>query len=205
MNPIVFGILMVFSTNSFTFTLDFFLQKQFYNPITIEGVILIFSFFVLFDYFCFFPTMFYSTEKVIQWLPVFQFLIFFDFLQYWIHRFEHWEKFDYHRFHHVFRVPSMNVAYVGHLFDTILLVLVPLYICMLCFPMNMLSFIISGSIFSNYFLYIHNNQNFSFDKYLPYFGLISAKQHELHHRFCHCNFGHLFVWNDYLFRTLKSS
>ena len=204
MNPILFGILMVFSTNSFTFAMDFFLQKKFYNPITTEGILLILCFFVSFDNFDLFPTLFYNTEKKIQFLSIFQFLIFFDFLQYWIHRFEHWEKLDYHRFHHLFRIPSVKVAFVGHILDTILLVLVPLYTCMLLFPMNMYSFIVSGSIFSNFFLYIHNNHNFVYDKYLPYVGLISAKQHEMHHRFCNCNFGHLFVWNDYLFRTLKN-
>ena len=204
MNPIIFGILMVFCTNSFTFFLDFLLQKKFYNPITIEGIILIFSFFVIFDYFSFFPTKFYETEKIIQLSSLCKFLVSFDFFQYWMHRFEHLGKVNYHHFHHTFRIPSIKIAFTGHILDTLILVLVPLYLCIILFPMNMYSFILTGSIISNYFLYIHNNYSFTFDKYLPSFGLMSAKQHEMHHRYCNCNFGHLFIWNDYLFCTLKN-
>lgn len=203
LHPIFFGLSCVFFSNSLLFLCDFFLTKRIYNPITIEGIFLVFLFFFIIDYFHYIPNTFYNTEWTIETIKIVQFLSCFDFLQYWFHRCEHYLKIYFHRHHHSFHRPTVRESFIGHVQDTIFMILLPLFICMNLFPTNMYSFIVIGSIFSNHFLYIHNNWNTFFDKYLPRVGLMNAELHQKHHQYFNCNFGHLFIMYDYFFKTLQ--
>lgn len=202
MKAILYGIMTVFLTNSLFFLSDFCVKRTVYNPVTIEGFIIVFFFFYLFDLFSLFPREFYNIEMVIQYQQILKFLLLFDTFQYWIHRMEHKCTLFYHRYHHFFLKPTIKEAFKGHIADTTLMILCPLYIAMYLCPMNTHSFIITGTIFSNFFLYIHSNYNFKIDEYLPYYGLMNAAYHHKHHQSFNYNFGHLFWFNDYLFGTL---
>jgi sterol desaturase/sphingolipid hydroxylase (fatty acid hydroxylase superfamily) len=155
------------------------------------------------------PSTYYSFGGGINYVHVFAQLLLTDFLQYLMHLGEHKIHPTFyqvsHKPHHRFTNPRLFDAFNGSLFDTIFMILIPLYITALLVPANVWSYMAFGSLYANWLVLIHAEYHHVWDNTVfRHIGFGTSGDHHVHHKLFIFNYGHLFTYWDRLFGTYKS-
>jgi sterol desaturase/sphingolipid hydroxylase (fatty acid hydroxylase superfamily) len=157
------------------------------------------------------PASYYSFHGGINWPHVLAQLLIQDALQYVMHGAEHLSLkvkpaiyVASHKPHHVFTNPRFFDAFNGSPADTFLMILVPLYITALLVPANVWSYMAFGSMYANWLTLIHAEYRHPWDGVFRALGLGTAADHHVHHRLYVFNYGHLFMYWDYMLGTYKN-
>lgn len=154
------------------------------------------------------PSSYYSFSGGIQWLNLMSCLVIQDGVQFTMHRLEHAVSADFyrrsHKPHHKFTNPRLFDAFNGSVLDTIFMILVPLYITALSVPCNVWTYMAFGSTYANWLVLIHSEYPLPWDKYFRRFGLGTPGDHHVHHKFFKYNYGHLFMWFDWIVGTYRN-
>ena len=156
------------------------------------------------------PISYYNFEGTIQYDKVILCLFIQDILQYISHRLEHdLSPTIYkmcHKSHHKFINPRLFDAFNGSTTDTIVMILIPLYITAnIVHDCNVWTYMAFGSTYANWLTLIHSEYYFPWDNTLFYYlGFGTPADHHVHHAFFKYNFGHLFMYMDMLFGTYKN-
>jgi sterol desaturase/sphingolipid hydroxylase (fatty acid hydroxylase superfamily) len=109
---------------------------------------------------------------------------------------------NFHIQHHRYKVPKLFDAFSGSLGDTIIMILIPLWITSRIVHTNLWSYIAFGAIYSSWLLIIHCEYDFPWDGPCRKFGFGTPREHRAHHKYLKYNYGHLFMFWDYLFGTM---
>lgn len=157
------------------------------------------------------PSTYYSFtahQGSIQWSRVFLSLVIQDGLQYIMHRLEHsvspafYQKS--HKPHHRFTNPRLFDAFNGSMADTILMILIPLFATAnLVRDCNVWTYMAFGSMYANWLVLIHSEVSFPWDKGFRRLGLGTPGDHHVHHKVFKYNYGHLFLWFDFIGGTYR--
>lgn len=159
------------------------------------------------------PNSYYELDASNTCFPVFDFfdptllwmqLLSVDFFMYLAHITEHRLSWIYrkgHKQHHIHRNPRLFDAFSGHIFDTTLMILVPLYITANLVHANCGSYIVFGTSYSAYLMIIHSEYAMPWDALARSLGIGTAHDHNVHHTKVVYNFGHFFMIWDQLFGT----
>ena len=154
------------------------------------------------------PASYYSFEGGIQYQQVALCLVLQDGIQYIMHRLEHDVSATFyqisHKPHHRFINPRLFDAFNGSIFDTLIMIIVPLYITAnLVRTANVWSYMAFGSSYACWLTLIHSEYIFPWDAAFRRLGLGTPGDHHVHHAFFKYNFGHLFMWFDQICGTYK--
>jgi len=172
------------------------------------------SFTMVFGYLCLtwmfdiMPASYYDLETPVNWWNVLlQFLVV-DFLTYLTHRIEHGIVSLYgksHKPHHRFINPKLYNAFNGSPFDTLDLILIPLFgtAQLLRFCSNW-DYIMFGSLYATQFTLIHCEFSHPWDPLLKCLGIGTSADHHIHHALFTKNYGHFFIYWDVLFGTYQN-
>ena len=109
-----------------------------------------------------------------------------------------------HKPHHRFKAPRLFDAFNGSVADTVLMILIPLYITANLVHCNVWSYMAFGTIYANYLTLIHSEYPHPWDKTFRTLGVATASDHHVHHALFTKNYGHLFTYWDRLIGTYKS-
>jgi sterol desaturase/sphingolipid hydroxylase (fatty acid hydroxylase superfamily) len=155
------------------------------------------------------PSSYYSFEGSIDWFRVFVCLSTQDGLQYLMHRLEHAVSPEIyklsHKPHHKFTNPRLFDAFNGSVTDTILMILLPLYLTALIVnDCNVWTYMAFGSMYANWLVLIHSEYVLPWDLMFRKFGLGTPGDHHVHHKVFKYNYGHLFMWFDQAGGTYRS-
>ena len=168
----------------------------------LEGFILLASYLTISWYFQALPPSYYVYEGSVVWLDVALQLIVQDAGQYVMHRIEHKCKSLYrigHRYHHKHIHPLWFNSFEGSFVDTVTMVILPLIVTSrICSHVNVWSYMAFGTIYSGMLVLIHSEFNHPWEDGFRLLGIGTATDHHMHHRFFTCNYGHIFMWWDYL-------
>lgn len=154
-----------------------------------------------------FPESYYSSKGIISLYKLGVMLLLQDFMQYWMHRLEHKYSNIYkltHSKHHLHIHPTMYDSFSGSIGDTIFMILIPLTITTQIIKCNLWTFIAFGTIYSNTLTLIHSAEKHNWEDCFRYFGIGTSMDHQIHHKYLKYNYGHIFMFWDYLFNTYKS-
>ena len=155
------------------------------------------------------PSSYYSFEGGIQYTRVALCLVVQDFLQYIMHRVEHvahpkMYKIS-HKPHHKFTNPKLYDAFDGSVPDTAIMILFPLFVTAhIVRDCNVWTYMAFGSSYANWLTLIHSEVTFPWEPMFRRFGLGTAADHHVHHKFFKYNFGHLFMWFDWISGTYRN-
>lgn len=155
------------------------------------------------------PHSYYSFEGGIQYDRVAMCLICQDFVQFVMHRLEHVAHPKMYRIshkpHHKFTNPKLFDAFDGSVPDTAIMILIPLFVTAhVVRDCNVWTYMAFGSSYANWLTLIHSEVTFPWEKYFRPLGLGTAADHHVHHKFFKYNFGHLFMWFDWIAGTYRS-
>lgn len=143
------------------------------------------------------PSTYYSFSGGINWLHVAMQLLIVDFLQYGMHRLEHdLDKRIYrasHKPHHRYTNPKLFDAFDGSPADTLLMILIPLFITARLVNANVWSYMTFGSLYANWLCLIHSEFVMPWDGIFRFLGMGTPADHHVHHKLFKYNFGHLFM------------
>jgi sterol desaturase/sphingolipid hydroxylase (fatty acid hydroxylase superfamily) len=188
-------------------TYDFFksLSKHASNP---EGLILMSAYLTGTWVFGLMPVSYYAFGGGINWKHVAAQLLLQDFIQYGMHFAEHkvssWIYRNSHKPHHRFTNPQLFDAFDGSITDTVLMILVPLFITAHLVPSNVWSYMTFGSLYANWLMLIHSECSHPWDWAFRKIGFGTAADHHVHHHFFLFNYGHLFMYWDKVFGTYRN-
>ena len=152
------------------------------------------------------PFSYYSSEGII-WKDVWFQLLLQDFLQYMIHRLEHKVTFLYkhaHKQHHQYKSTKLFDAFSGSTYDTLLMILLPLFMVSRMIHTNVWSYMVFGTLYSSWLMLIHSEYRNPWDPLFEKIGFGTSSNHFQHHQRLKVNFGHLFMYWDLLGGTLDS-
>jgi len=160
------------------------------------------------------PASYYSLEgTVCVWHVILQLLLV-DFLQYVMHRLEHvcvqyWPAVYQasHKPHHRFTSPKLTDAFHGSAADTVLMILVPLYFTSVISGLvkcNVWSYMAFGTSYANQLCLIHCQYENPWDPVFRALGIGTSADHHVHHKLYKYNYGHIFMYWDWIFGTYKS-
>ncbi|KAL7469190.1 hypothetical protein ACHAXS_009444 [Conticribra weissflogii] len=149
------------------------------------------------------PPSYYSFQGSIQYTNVVLCLLTQDLLQFLMHKLEHIAHPKLYRLshkpHHKFTNPKLFDAFDGSVPDTVLMILLPLFLTAhIVRTCNVWTYMAFGSIYANWLTFIHSEVTFPWEKYFRAVGLGTAADHHVHHKFFKWNFGHLFLWWDWV-------
>jgi sterol desaturase/sphingolipid hydroxylase (fatty acid hydroxylase superfamily) len=150
------------------------------------------------------PTSYYSFSGHIQWNHVIYQLLLQDMGQYIMHRIEHMVPLLYKRFHgahHTHIEPTIYDAFDGTLLDTTFMILIPLFVTSRIVHTNIWSYMTFGTIYANMLTLIHSEFSHPWDPYARILGIGTQYDHRHHHTRFKCNYGHLFMYWDYMCHT----
>lgn len=155
------------------------------------------------------PLSYYSFNGGIQWSRVFLCLATQDFVQYTMHRLEHCFSYEVyeksHKPHHRFTNPRLFDAFNGSVTDTVLMILLPLFITAhMIRDCNVWTYMAFGSMYANWLVLIHSEYVLPWDSTFRALGLGTPGDHHVHHKLFTYNFGHLFMWYDQIGGTYKN-
>ena len=155
------------------------------------------------------PDSYYSFENGIEWQKVFVCLAIQDGIQYVMHRLEHDVSPTFYRWshkpHHKFTNPRLFDAFNGSILDTICMILVPLVVtARIMNTCNVWTYMTFGSTYANWLTLIHSEYVFPWDTMFQCVGFGTPADHHVHHAIFKYNFGHLFMWYDWLCGTYKN-
>ena len=154
------------------------------------------------------PDSYYSFEGGIQYMHVVACLIVQDCVQFAMHRLEHvahpkMYKIS-HKPHHKFTNPKLFDAFDGSVPDTAIMILFPLFVTAhVVRTCNVWTYMAFGSSYANWLTLIHSEVTFPWEGTFRKFGLGTAADHHVHHKFFKYNFGHLFMWFDWMAGTYR--
>ena len=112
-----------------------------------------------------------------------------------------------HKLHHRHKSPILLDAFDGDVVDTVCMILVPLYLTSLTLEyvfqrdVSVWSYMIFGTLYANYLCLIHSEFEHSWDWLARKLGLCTPRDHHIHHKMFHRNFGHIFSYWDRLLGT----
>ena len=154
------------------------------------------------------PTSYYSFEGGIQYFELALCLVIQDGIQYVMHRLEHDLSAAFyqvsHKPHHRFINPRLFDAFNGSIFDTLFMIIIPLYATAnLVRTANVWTYMAFGSSYACWLTLIHSEYIFPWDATFRRLGLGTPGDHHVHHAFFKYNFGHLFMWFDQICGTYK--
>jgi len=155
------------------------------------------------------PSSYYQFSGGIQYAIVFQCLMVQDFVQYVMHRMEHIAHPKMYRIshkpHHKFTNPKLFDAFDGSVPDTAIMILIPLFVTAhVCRNANVWTYMAFGSMYANWLTLIHSEVAFPWEPAFRMMGLGTAADHHVHHKFFRWNYGHLFMWWDWVASTYRS-
>lgn len=176
------------------------LQKHIFQP---EGFILLIGYLGFSWSGGFMPESYYSFDGGIQWVRVAHLLFAQDFIQFCIHYFEHKSHLSSHQPHHRFMNPKIFDAFNGSPVDTVVMIIIPLIISSRLVSANIWSYITFGTIYANWLTLIHSEYSHPWDSVFKAIGFGTPSDHHMHHRYFHCNYGHMFMYWDKLFGTYR--
>jgi alternative squalene epoxidase len=186
-----------------------------------EGFVMLGSYLIGTWMFGLMPKSYYSFTGGINWLHVLLQLLLQDGIQYSMHMIEHVMKgesvvFGYkitwpfnlyansHKPHHRFTNPRLFDAFNGSAMDTFLMILLPLYITSQIIDANVWSYMAFGSLYANWLTLIHSEYHHPWETLFRTIGLGTAADHHVHHKLFNYNYGHLFMYYDWIFGTYKN-
>ena len=171
----------------------------------IEGILLLGGYLSVSWYGGWLPSSYYVLDGSIQWSSVVTQLIVQDAGQYVMHRIEHYWKPLYrigHQYHHKHIHPQWFNAFEGSCIDTCFMILVPLVITsQVVREINTSTYIAFGTVYSVSLVLIHSDFLHPWEPLFQKCLIGTSKDHQLHHKYFHCNYGHLFMWWDVLCGT----
>lgn len=154
------------------------------------------------------PPTYYSFAGGINWLHVGAQLLLQDGIQALMHYGEHkvsaWFYGVSHKPHHRFTNPRLFDAFDGSLADTTCMILVPLVIVSRLVPANVWSYMTFGALYANWLVLIHSEFSHPWDWFFRKIGFGTAADHHVHHRLFTFNYGHLFMYWDWLLGTYRN-
>jgi len=174
----------------------------------LEGIILLFTYLVSTWMLNLMPPSYYRFDGGVNILHVILQLISQDVLQTFMHIGEHkispalYAKS--HKPHHRFTNPKMFDAFDGSIGDTVLMILVPLYITANFVNANVWSYMAFGTTYSTWLCLIHSEYSHPWDPLFRRIGFGTAGDHHVHHKLFVYNYGHLFTYWDRLLGTYRS-
>jgi len=156
----------------------------------------------------FMPASYYSFDGTIQWPVLALCLILQDAIQYLMHILEHVASPSFyqlsHKPHHRFTNPRLFDAFNGSFFDTLFMIIVPLFLTAnLVRISNVWTYMAFGSSYAGWLTLIHSEYPFVWDPLFRTLGLGTPADHHVHHKFFKFNYGHLFLWWDQLAGTYR--
>ena len=178
-----------------------------------EGFALLLPYLCLTWMFGLMPDSYYELDARHTCVPVMDFfdptllwmqLLCVDFFMYLAHITEHrlsWLYRSGHKQHHKWRNPRLFDAFSGHIFDTTLMILIPLYLTANLVHANCGSYIVFGTTYSAYLMILHSEYALPWDNLARNLGIGTAHDHNVHHTKVVYNFGHFFMVWDQLFGT----
>jgi len=154
------------------------------------------------------PSSYYSFDGTIQWRKLLACLVCQDGIQYAMHLLEHvLSPVLYrlsHKPHHRFTNPRLFDAFNGSPTDTVLMILVPLYLTAnVVRTCNVWTYMAFGSTYANWLTLIHSEYALPWDGIFRQVGFGTPGDHHVHHKFFKYNYGHLFMWFDMMFGTYR--
>lgn len=173
-----------------------------------EGFVMLGSYLIGTWMFGFMPSSYYSFSGGINFYHVAIQLLIQDFVQYAMHMLEH--KLDprlyriSHKPHHRFTNPRLFDAFNGSVTDTFLMILLPLVITARLVNANVWSYMAFGSLYANWLTLIHSEFSHPWEYAFRKIGFGTAADHHVHHKLFKFNFGHLFMYWDWIFGTYKN-
>lgn len=155
------------------------------------------------------PPSYYYFTGGIHYTRVAMCLICQDLVQYIMHRIEHVAhpkiyKIS-HKPHHKFTNPKLFDAFDGSVPDTAIMILLPLFVTAhVVRDCNVWTYMAFGSIYANWLTLIHSETTFCWERAFRMLGLGTAGDHHVHHKFFKYNFGHTFMWFDWVKGTYRN-
>eukprot|EP00211_Chloroparvula_japonica_P015164 CAMPEP_0119132040 /NCGR_PEP_ID=MMETSP1310-20130426/11247_1 /TAXON_ID=464262 /ORGANISM="Genus nov. species nov., Strain RCC2339" /LENGTH=253 /DNA_ID=CAMNT_0007122651 /DNA_START=54 /DNA_END=815 /DNA_ORIENTATION=+ len=181
------------------------LKGHFMRP---EGFALLGTYLTVTWMFRLLPATYYSFEGGVNVWQVALQLMSIDFLQAVMHMGEHKISSAFYRVshkpHHRFINPKLFDAFDGSTADTIFMILVPLFITAHLVHCNVWSYMAFGSTYAAWLTLIHSEFAHPWDSIFLKLGLGTAADHHVHHKLFIFNFGHLFMWWDWIAGTYRS-
>lgn len=95
-------------------------------------------------------------------------------------------------------------AFDGSLGDTMIMILIPLWATSRIIQCNARTYMAFGSVYANWLCLIHSEYYHPWDSLFQRIGLGTPADHHVHHRLLNKNYGHLFMYNDWLFGTYRN-
>mmetsp|Transcript_3662 Transcript_3662/g.5469 ORF Transcript_3662/g.5469 Transcript_3662/m.5469 type:complete len:309 (+) Transcript_3662:241-1167(+) len=173
-----------------------------------EGFALLVAYLTVTWMFRLLPPSYYSFQHGIQWTKLAACLVLQDLVQYLMHVGEHRIHpsiyIRSHKPHHRFTNPKLFDAFNGSTFDTIFMILIPLYVTANAVHCNVWTYMAFGSVYANWLTLIHSEYAFPWDKYFRKLGFGTPGDHHVHHKLFDYNYGHLFLWWDCICGTYKN-
>eukprot|EP01013_Petalomonas_cantuscygni_P023890 TRINITY_DN45416_c0_g1_i1.p1 TRINITY_DN45416_c0_g1~~TRINITY_DN45416_c0_g1_i1.p1 ORF type:complete len:1431 (-),score=131.98 TRINITY_DN45416_c0_g1_i1:361-4653(-) len=150
------------------------------------------------------PASYYDRLSPVNWWHVLMQLLIADALQWAAHRAEHIVMYAAtHKPHHGWVSPKLTDAFSGSMWDTIFMILFPLFVTAHLVHTNTWSYIAFGTIYGNYLCLIHCEYQHVWDDFFRVIGVATAADHHVHHRVPSWNYGHIFTYWDRLTRTYR--
>lgn len=174
-----------------------------------EGFVMLGSYLCLYWMLNLMPATYYSFEGGIDWVAVALQLLLQDVVQYLMHLGEHKVSAAVYRVshkpHHRFTNPKLFDAFNGSPTDTLLMILLPLLVTSRVVHCNVWSYMAFGSLYANWLCLIHSEFEHPWDWLFRKVGFGTAADHHIHHKLFVKNYGHLFMYADWLFGTYKDA
>ena len=143
----------------------------------------------------------------VSWGRVLLQLLVVDGFTYLMHRIEHawpWLYIRSHKKHHKWINPKLYNAFSACVNDTVTLILIPLYLTSrVCYDVDNLTFAAFGTVYASHFTLIHCEFNHPWDPLFKLLGVGTAEDHNVHHAMFNYNYGHFFMYYDFLFGTYR--
>lgn len=175
------------------------------NP---ESFVMLFSYLSFVWMFRLLPAAYYEYEAPLQWWHVVAQFLVVDVLTTASHLLEHnWAALYIrsHKMHHRFVNPKLYNAFSGSLLDTFTLILVPLFLThQICYFVNNKGLAAFGTLYAAQFTMIHCEFRHPWDSLFEWLGIGTAEDHNIHHLLFKYNYGHFFMWWDWLLGTYKA-
>jgi sterol desaturase/sphingolipid hydroxylase (fatty acid hydroxylase superfamily) len=173
-----------------------------------EGFIIIGSYLVFTWNYKIMPSSYYSFDGNIIWFDVLLQLVIQDFLQFIMHIIQHKSysalyKIS-HKPHHKFINPKIFDAFNGSYIDTLMMVIFPLLITAQLVHTNVWSYVTFGTLYANWLVLIHSEYSHPWDFLFRLVGFGTSGDHHVHHKLFVYNYGHLFMYWDFLYGTYKN-
>lgn len=173
-----------------------------------EGFVLLGAYLSITWMFRLMPNSYYSFQGTIQWPETFLCLVIQDGIQFTMHYLEHVVSPSFyqmsHKPHHRFTNPRMFDAFNGSVWDTVIMILIPLYLTAnIVRNCNVWTYMAFGSSYANWLTLIHSEYAFPWDGAFQRVGFGTPADHHVHHKVFKFNYGHLFMWLDQLAGTYR--